>query len=206
MQVSKKFKKDVRIHSVPFKVKKDGAANVSGYFDPHVERIDDANVEAYSARFRGRELAGITVQLPRGFVGLVVEEQPRGENELDKGKEEKEKQPSSSSSRKRQRVVDERSDGAASTKRHNVVGSFQSFYFWQREQVPSRNSDAVELIEGWLPLNAALHERVDVNSIRSFDLNSIRLPTSCIEQETYSEKEQEEDEQQLLRDSDEDIL
>ncbi|KJE91942.1 hypothetical protein CAOG_02989 [Capsaspora owczarzaki ATCC 30864] len=58
------------MHSLPCSIDHNGPANISSYF--LVESDTASGVHA--AKFRGRQLAGITAQVPSGLVGALLRE------------------------------------------------------------------------------------------------------------------------------------
>ncbi|XP_044304304.1 ribonuclease H2 subunit C [Varanus komodoensis] len=62
-----------RPHLLPCAVHHDGAAAVRRYFAPAIRPADAPGAEL-SVSFRGRSLKGKEVQLPEGYVGLVLKE------------------------------------------------------------------------------------------------------------------------------------
>ncbi|KAG1365085.1 ribonuclease H2 subunit C [Cocos nucifera] len=62
-----------RVHLLPCSIKHDGPCPVSHYFKPKKTDVvvDGSSVE--EAYFRGRKLQGITVPLPEGYRGYVLE-------------------------------------------------------------------------------------------------------------------------------------
>ncbi|XP_058016195.1 ribonuclease H2 subunit C isoform X2 [Ahaetulla prasina] len=61
------------VHLLPCSIQHDGPAAVARYFAPAVRRDPEAPDEA-SVSFRGRSLKGKESGLPKGYVGLVLEE------------------------------------------------------------------------------------------------------------------------------------
>ncbi|XP_063173030.1 ribonuclease H2 subunit C [Candoia aspera] len=62
------------LHLLPCSVRHDGAAAVARYFAPAVRRTPGAADGEASVSFRGRSLKGKQSRLPKGHVGLVLEE------------------------------------------------------------------------------------------------------------------------------------
>ncbi|KAM6435097.1 ribonuclease H2 subunit C [Liasis olivaceus] len=62
------------LHLLPCAVQHDGAAAVARYFAPAIRRGPEAPDGEASVSFRGRSLKGKQSSLPKGYVGLVLEE------------------------------------------------------------------------------------------------------------------------------------
>ncbi|KAK8931390.1 hypothetical protein KSP39_PZI016789 [Platanthera zijinensis] len=67
-----------RVHLLPCVIKQNGVCPVSHYFKPRKSDIvaDDLTVE--EAFFRGRKLLGVTVPIPDGYRGYVLEKKKIG--------------------------------------------------------------------------------------------------------------------------------
>ncbi|RZC41835.1 RNase H2 suC domain containing protein [Asbolus verrucosus] len=63
--------KETKIHSVPFKIHADCDAKVSKYFESSIKVEEDKTMKA---SFRGYPLRGETIELPQGYVGIVLHE------------------------------------------------------------------------------------------------------------------------------------
>uniref|UniRef100_A0A1B6CQE6 Uncharacterized protein n=1 Tax=Clastoptera arizonana TaxID=38151 RepID=A0A1B6CQE6_9HEMI len=63
---------DINIHYMPCKIHSDGEAKVSQYFSPNITK-DDKN-GLLKASFRGYPLIGKAITLPKGYKGLVLQE------------------------------------------------------------------------------------------------------------------------------------
>ncbi|XP_034280329.1 ribonuclease H2 subunit C [Pantherophis guttatus] len=62
------------LHLLPCSIQHDGPAAVARYFAPAVRRHPEAPEGEASVSFRGRSLKGKESCLPKGYVGLVLEE------------------------------------------------------------------------------------------------------------------------------------
>ncbi|XP_070622459.1 ribonuclease H2 subunit C isoform X2 [Erythrolamprus reginae] len=62
------------LHLLPCSIRHDGPAAVARYFAPAVRRDPEAPEGEASVSFRGRSLKGKESSLPKGYVGLVLEE------------------------------------------------------------------------------------------------------------------------------------
>ncbi|XP_015681954.1 ribonuclease H2 subunit C-like [Protobothrops mucrosquamatus] len=62
------------LHLLPCSIQHDGPAAVARYFAPAVRRDPEAPDGEASVSFRGRSLKGKESCLPKGYVGLVLEE------------------------------------------------------------------------------------------------------------------------------------
>ncbi|KAG6476173.1 hypothetical protein ZIOFF_065409 [Zingiber officinale] len=67
-----------RVHLLPCSIKQDGPCPVSHYFKPRKTdvMVDDLRVE--EAFFRGRKLEGVTIPLPQGYRGYVLDKKRSG--------------------------------------------------------------------------------------------------------------------------------
>ncbi|CAN8002616.1 unnamed protein product [Ixodes hexagonus] len=67
---SARLKEKVRGHLLPCQIKYRGVANVSRFFDPFVEPVQDSK-DSLKTSFRGRPLLGRQVAVPPDFAGVV---------------------------------------------------------------------------------------------------------------------------------------
>ncbi|XP_030749099.1 ribonuclease H2 subunit C [Sitophilus oryzae] len=68
-----------RVQSIPFKILADCDTPVSKYFEPYIKSEN----EILKGSFRGYPLKGKKIDIPEGYVGLVVHESIRPTNEKD---------------------------------------------------------------------------------------------------------------------------
>ncbi|XP_076677109.1 ribonuclease H2 subunit C [Andrena cerasifolii] len=66
------------MHLMPCKIHGNESANVSSYFTPYVQKIDDEN---YNSSFRGYPLQGKKITIPSGYKGITFLERKKPEVE-----------------------------------------------------------------------------------------------------------------------------
>uniref|UniRef100_H2YKZ0 Uncharacterized protein n=1 Tax=Ciona savignyi TaxID=51511 RepID=H2YKZ0_CIOSA len=73
---------EVTLQHLPCKVEADDAASISSFFCPKTVKGEN-KIETLSATFRGRPLDGKNINLPEGYVGVVMAEkqEPYSEDE-----------------------------------------------------------------------------------------------------------------------------
>ncbi|KAJ8959366.1 hypothetical protein NQ318_022052 [Aromia moschata] len=76
-------RKNSKIQSVPFKIHADCDAKVTKYFDDYVKTNNDGILEG---SFRGYPLRGKQINIPEGYVGLVLHESIKPPREKDERK------------------------------------------------------------------------------------------------------------------------
>ncbi|XP_038988570.1 ribonuclease H2 subunit C [Phoenix dactylifera] len=135
-----------RVHLLPCSIKHDGPCPVSHYFKPRDLDVvvDGSSVE--EAFFRGRKLQGITVPLPEGYRGHVLESKKSG-----KGK------GFGNLGRGRGRGV-------------QTVGfsraEFRNLTYWNHDIVPSSDDPLVRSFH-WFSVADALHKPVTAEEMSS---------------------------------------
>lgn len=75
--------KNSKIQCVPFKIHADCDAPVLNYFEPYVRTTEN---DVLAASFRGYPLKGKKVDVPEGYVGVVLHESIRPTREKDERK------------------------------------------------------------------------------------------------------------------------
>ncbi|XP_020576647.1 ribonuclease H2 subunit C [Phalaenopsis equestris] len=130
-----------RVHLLPCVIKHDGACPVSQYFKPGKSDMvaDGSNVE--EAFFRGRKLHGVTVPIPNGYRGYVLEK-----NKIKQGRCSE--------------VLEGHANNWAST------AEFQNITYWNHDSLPSKHDLVVRSFH-WFAIAEALHKPITENELAS---------------------------------------
>uniref|UniRef100_V9LH85 Ribonuclease H2 subunit C-like protein n=1 Tax=Callorhinchus milii TaxID=7868 RepID=V9LH85_CALMI len=64
-----------KLHLLPVRIECDGAAKVSQYFTPSIRREDESG--GVTSSFRGRCLHGLDLDVPEGYIGMVLKEEAK---------------------------------------------------------------------------------------------------------------------------------
>ncbi|XP_010941632.1 uncharacterized protein [Elaeis guineensis] len=133
-----------RVHLLPCSIKHDGPCPVSHYFKPKKTDVvvDGSSVE--EAYFRGRKLQGITVPLPEGYRGYVLENKKKS----GKGKGL------------------ENSEGEGEFSRWVSRAEFRNLTYWNHDIVPSSDDPLVRSFH-WFSVADALHKPVTAEEMSS---------------------------------------
>ncbi|CAG9763502.1 unnamed protein product [Ceutorhynchus assimilis] len=77
--------KESKLQSVPFRIHADCDAPVSTFFEPYVQtgKNDNDKNPNLTASFRGYPLKGRKIELPEGYVGVLLHESSRPSREKD---------------------------------------------------------------------------------------------------------------------------
>ncbi|XP_072970798.1 uncharacterized protein [Typha angustifolia] len=129
------------VHLLPCSIKHDGPCPVSNYFKPRKTGVEVDGFEVEEAFFRGRKLQGVTVPLPAGYRGYVLE----------KKKLEKENEVASP-------------DGNSSN--WSSRAEFQSLTYWNHDVLPSPDDPLLRSFH-WFAVANALHKPVTVEELAS---------------------------------------
>jgi len=71
-----KTKSNSKVHLLPFSIQYKGKAKVASYFDSTIHQ--DKSRDILKASFRGNPLNGHVVEIPKGFIGTVVDNKSVG--------------------------------------------------------------------------------------------------------------------------------
>ncbi|CAH0546180.1 unnamed protein product [Brassicogethes aeneus] len=77
-------KNDSKVHSVPFTIHAECDAQVDKYFETGVKKNQEDGT--FTASFRGYPLKGARVELPEGYMGVVLHESIKPETEKEERK------------------------------------------------------------------------------------------------------------------------
>ncbi|ENN78342.1 hypothetical protein D910_05313, partial [Dendroctonus ponderosae] len=75
--------KNSKVQSVPFRIHADCDAPIKSYFEPYVKTNDQ---EVLTASFRGYPLRGKNIEVPQGYVGVVLHESIKPSTDKDERK------------------------------------------------------------------------------------------------------------------------
>ncbi|KAJ6833506.1 ribonuclease H2 subunit C [Iris pallida] len=129
------------VHLLPCSIKHDGPSPVSQYFKPRKTGVVVDGLSVEEAYFRGRKLQGVTVPLPDGYRGYVLEK-----NNLRKGKRA------------------EASDGESSNWKSRA--EFGNLTYWNHDTLPSLDDPLARCFH-WFAVADALHKPITAEELCS---------------------------------------
>lgn len=130
-----------QIHQLPCCIKHDGPCPVCHYFKPKTTGVVVDGLEVAEASFRGRKLQGLTIPLPEGYCGYVLEKKNLGKGtDLDTSEE--------------------------NSNCWEARAKFQSITYWNHDNLPS-NDDAFLRCFHWFSVANALHKPVTADDLAS---------------------------------------
>jgi len=167
------------LHHLPFAfVNYSGPARVSSFFlvNHLVHEISDPDQSSYyQSFFRGKELRGTIVNLPEDSIGLVL-------------------RSSCSVCEKSvaNDVIDDETEEEENSQNDWIVEKyFREFFYWNREQTPSRENDRVYKWLQWNLLASVIHHPVSPQEIEGFKRNmSVNKEVKETEEKEKTQKRQ----------------
>jgi len=137
------------IHLLPCRIQSDSVAAVSQYFVPTIitNSQSDNSRTTLKASFRGRPLEGERVELPPGYIGLVLSEEVNSS---------KSKEDSSSKSKEDSKVREENSSKSREERTLTVENKFKSLTQWNLDQAPGLSDKFTQALK-WLEISQAIH-------------------------------------------------
>ncbi|KAI9504308.1 hypothetical protein GGI25_004395 [Coemansia spiralis] len=125
--------KPEHLHLLPCAISYDGPAKAATYFIP--EKKPDST---YEASFRGRQLCGRKITLPRSYIGhVVIESMPHGLSEL--------------------AFENDVSDTASDQRELRSVAQIAGLTVWEHDTAPLENDDEFICALEWIDTAASIH-------------------------------------------------
>ena len=167
---------------LPCRIHYDGPAPISAFFHEHPAATPPGSASLsqathLSSSFRGRELFGASLPLPRRTVGLVLEENAReaaeysDDTENDFSASELELGSDSFA----EGDDGEREAGVPDAKRMRIAATFDGIKVWQRELPVSSHALPCQWLYEWVPLSQAIHAPVSLAQLEAVDLTKLTV-------------------------------
>jgi len=186
------------LNLLPFSFKNySGSAKISQFFV--IEAIPEQDhVPGYlKSFFRGKEVRGTKINIPKNYTGLIVREKQSKDEDDQLGMEEEEEQENKSKNKsKNWTIVNAQENEDAEEDLLKGKRIFQEFHYWNREVTPSKN-DRIHKWFKWMDLSENIHAAVS-----KADLEKYSLPTPHSKVETtmqFNKKEIQEPEMQVTK-------
>ncbi|XP_020705340.1 ribonuclease H2 subunit C [Dendrobium catenatum] len=130
-----------RVHLLPCVIKHDGACPVSQYFKPRKSDMVADGLTVEEAFFRGRKLHGVTVPIPNGYRGYVLE---------------------------KKKIKEGRCSEVAEGEANNWASraEFQNITYWNHDILPSKHDPIVRSFH-WFAVSDALNKPISEEELAS---------------------------------------
>lgn len=144
------------VHMLPCFIAYDGPAQVSTYFTPLIQPLPSNSSstqqpQKYRNAFRGRQLTGEKLALPKGCTGLVLQEDVTKTTGVLSEAAAAQSSHGGSSKRKATSITNSKLEWTAEHR-------FDALWLWNRDEELHERDGIKRCINEWLPLAAAIHE------------------------------------------------